>query len=166
MKAVFLDRDGVINRERGTYTYLPGEFELIEGVVESIARLKAIGYLVIVITNQAGIAKGIYTTEDMKACHRKMQQACGHAIDGIYYAPLHPSVSASLARKPERLMFERAIAKFSIDATASWMVGDKMRDLIPAKALGLHTVLVGTADPGPEADHHRPSLFDSLDIIC
>ncbi len=165
MKAVFLDRDGVINRERGEYTYLTKDFELIEGVVESIAKIKGYGYKVIVITNQAGIAKGIYSEEQMKACHDKMQEACSHQIDAIYFAPLHPSVSESLARKPGSLMFERAIAKFDIDVAQSWMVGDKMRDLIPAKALGMSTILVSEEGKGADADHQRRSLFHSLDLI-
>lgn len=166
MKAVFLDRDGVINRERGEYTYLTQDFELIDGVVESIAKIKSAGYKVIVITNQAGIAKGLYTVDQMKECHLKMQEACSNQIDAIYYAPLHPSVSESLARKPDRLMFERAIAKFDIDPAQSWMIGDKMRDLIPAKALEIETILVSHTEKGPEADHQRNSLQDCLDLIC
>ncbi len=165
MKAVFLDRDGVINRERGEYTYLTKDFELIEGVVESIDKIKGYGYKVIVITNQAGIVKGIYSVEQMKACHDKMQEACSHQIDAIYFAPLHPSVSESLARKPGSLMFERAIAKFDIDVAQSWMVGDKMRDLIPAKALGMSTILISEEGKETDADHQRKSLFHSLDLI-
>jgi D-glycero-D-manno-heptose 1,7-bisphosphate phosphatase len=166
MKAVFLDRDGVINRERGEYTYLPEDFELIEGVVDAIDQVKSAGFKVIVITNQAGIAKGLYNVDQMKACHLKMQEACSNQIDAIYFAPLHPSVSESLARKPDSLMFERAITNFDIDTSSSWMVGDKMRDLIPAKALGLNTILVSAAEKGSEADYQRDSLYDSLDLIC
>ncbi|MEQ9298845.1 MAG: HAD-IIIA family hydrolase [Cyclobacteriaceae bacterium] len=166
MKAVFLDRDGVINRERGEYTFLVQDFELIEGVVDAIDRIKSSGYQVIVITNQAGIAKGLYTIDQMKACHQMMQEACSHKIDAIYFAPLHPSVSESLARKPGSLMFERAISKFGIDITQSWMIGDKMRDLIPAKMMGMSTILVSESEKELEADYQRKSLYESLDLIC
>ena len=165
MRAVFLDRDGVINRERGAYTYRLDDFELIGEVSTAISMIKAKGFKVIVITNQAGIAKGLYTVGQMKACHAIMQEACQDQIDDIYYAPLHPSVSESLARKPGTLMFERAIAKYNIDTVDSWMVGDKMRDLIPAKALGINTILVGDQPMDKEADYRRTDLFNCLDLI-
>jgi len=165
VKAVFLDRDGVINKERGEYTYRLDDFELIGEVATAITMIKSRGFKVIVITNQAGISRGLYTVEQMKACHAILQEACQGLVDDIYYAPLHPSVSESLARKPGTLMFERAIVKYDIDTTSSWMVGDKMRDLIPAKALGIKTILVGDQPMGKEADYHRKDLFSCLDLI-
>src|SRR5687767_9623731 len=109
-KAIFLDRDGVLNAERGDYTYRLEEFEVLPGVPEALKLLKEHGYLLIVVTNQGGIAKGLYTKEEVFACHEKLQQACGHIIDALYYAPSHPSVSESLSRKPDSLMLEKAIA--------------------------------------------------------
>jgi D-glycero-D-manno-heptose 1,7-bisphosphate phosphatase len=162
-KAVLLDRDGVINIERGDYTYLPEDFELITGVAAAIDLLKKAGYLVIVITNQAGIAKGRYSVEQMKLCHQQMQHECSGQIDHVYYAPLHPSVSESLARKPGSLLFERAIAKFNLDPKACWMVGDKQRDLDPAKSLGIKTIGVGSLPL--EADHLRQDLWHCLDLL-
>src|SRR5688572_17454743 len=126
---VFLDRDGVLNAERGDYTYRTEDFEIINGVPEALNLLKENGYLLIVITNQAGIAKGLYTKEQVFACHDKLQHACGNIIDALYFAPLHPTVSESLSRKPDSLMLEKAIAKFNIDPEKSWLVGDKKRDL-------------------------------------
>jgi D-glycero-D-manno-heptose 1,7-bisphosphate phosphatase len=136
---------------------------LIDGVAAAIDLFKKAKYLVIVITNQAGIAKGRYTIEQMRACHQKMQNACAGQIDAVYFAPLHPSVSESLARKPGSLLFERAIAKFNLDPTACWMVGDKQRDLDPAKSLGLKTIGVGSLPL--EADHLRQNLWDCVDAI-
>ncbi|NDK56739.1 D-glycero-alpha-D-manno-heptose-1,7-bisphosphate 7-phosphatase [Pontibacter fetidus] len=142
-KCVFLDRDGVLNRERGDYTYKLDEFEVISGVPEALALLKQNGYLLIVVTNQGGIAKGLYTREDVMACHQKLQQSCGNLLDAIYYAPSHPNYSESLSRKPDSLMLERAIAKHNIDVNYSWMVGDSLRDLEAADKVGVKSVLVG-----------------------
>ncbi|PRY12655.1 D-alpha,beta-D-heptose 1,7-bisphosphate phosphatase [Pontibacter ummariensis] len=142
-KCVFLDRDGVLNRERGDYTFRLEDFEVLPKVPEALALLKQKGFLLIVITNQAGVAKGLYQRTDVLACHQKLQDACGSLIDAIYYAPGHPSSSESLSRKPDSLMLERAIARYNIDPGASWMVGDSMRDLEAAAKVGVKGILVG-----------------------
>ncbi len=163
-KCVFLDRDGVINEDSPNYVYKPENFQLIAGVPEAIEALKAAGYLIIVVTNQSGIAKGIYTRKDMQVCHALMQQQLGHRIDYIYYAPFHELVSNSLSRKPGSLMFERAIARFDIDPHKSWMVGDKARDIIPAKKLGINTVQVDGLSEG-DADHVAKDLYSACEYI-
>ena len=142
-KCVFLDRDGVLNRERGDYTYLLDEFEVLPGVPEALALLKKNGYLLIVVTNQGGIAKELYKKEDVLACHQKLQQSCEDLIDDLYYAPSHPNYSESLSRKPDSLMLERAMAKYNIDPVQSWMVGDSLRDLEAAEKVGVQAILVG-----------------------
>ena len=142
-KCVFLDRDGVLNRERGDYTWRLEDFDVLPGVPEALQLLKENGYLLIVITNQGGIAKGLYTREDVFACHRKLQQACNGMIDALYYAPSHPSVSESLSRKPDSLMLEKAMAKFNIAPENSWFVGDKKRDLQAAAKVNVKAILVG-----------------------
>jgi D-glycero-D-manno-heptose 1,7-bisphosphate phosphatase len=148
-KCVFLDRDGVLNEERGDYTYKPEDFVVIPGVVEALQLLKSQGYLLVVVTNQAGIARGRYTRADVLACHDKLQQACGQLIDYLYYAPAHPTVSASLARKPDSLMLERALARFDIDPARSWLVGDRLRDIAAAQKVGVPAILVGEQDTAP-----------------
>lgn len=148
-KCVFLDRDGVLNEERGDYTYKPEDFVVVAGVVEALQLLKSRGYLLVVVTNQAGIAKGRYTKADVLACHDKLQEACGHLIDYLYYAPAHPTVSASLARKPDSLMLERALARFDIDVARSWLVGDRLRDIAAAQKVGVPAILVGDQDSAP-----------------
>lgn len=142
-KCVFLDRDGVLNRERGDYTYLLDDFEVLPRVPEALALLKQRGFLLIVVTNQGGIAKGLYTRKEVFACHQKLQESCGNLLDAIYYAPSHPNYSESLSRKPDSLMLERAIAKYNIDAAQSWMVGDSLRDLEAAEKTGVQAILVG-----------------------
>ncbi|WP_242920562.1 D-glycero-alpha-D-manno-heptose-1,7-bisphosphate 7-phosphatase [Pontibacter liquoris] len=142
-KCVFLDRDGVLNRELGDYAYKLDHFEVLPRVPEALALLKQNGFLLIVVTNQAGIAKNIYTREDVLACHHKLQQACHNIIDALYFAPGHQSVSESLARKPDSLMLEKAIAKYNLDPAASWLVGDSDRDLAAAARVGVRAILVG-----------------------
>ncbi len=139
---IFLDRDGVLNQERGEYTYKVTDFIVPDEVFPSLQRLKNAGFLLIVITNQGGIAKGIYTKSEMHACHIKLQKEAGGLIDAIYYSPYHPDFSKSLGRKPGTLLFERALAKFHIDPTRSWMIGDQIRDLKPAAKLGVKAILM------------------------
>ncbi len=149
-KCVFLDRDGVINRDNPDYIYKVDEFEILEGVIEGFKKLKENGYLLVVITNQSGITKGVYSTEEMQACHDHFQQVSGHAIDKFYHAPYHPKFTESLTRKPESLMFEKAIDKFEIDITQSWMLGDKERDLEPAEKLGIKGILLSDYITNPK----------------
>lgn len=141
-KAVFLDRDGILNVERGDYVWTLEDFKIVPGIIDVLKELKAQGFLLIVVTNQAGITKGRYTREDMHKCHDFFQKESGDLIDHFYYAAGHPSVSESLLRKPDSLMWEKAMAKFDIDPAQSWMIGDKERDLIPAKKFGIKTIRV------------------------
>ena len=157
-KCVFLDRDGVLNKDFVDYAYSLDKFHIIEGVAEALRILKQKGYLLVVITNQSGIAKGIYTREDMQLCHDYLQQETGHLIDHIYYSPHHPNFSESLTRKPGSLMFEKAIAKFDVDVSQSWMVGDKLRDMQPAIKMGLKTIQVDGHDD-KIADHVAADLI-------
>jgi D-glycero-D-manno-heptose 1,7-bisphosphate phosphatase len=165
--AIFLDRDGVINRERGEYTFRLNDFEILPGVHEALQSLKASGYQLIVITNQAGIAKGLYTREELRFLHDEMCRNLPE-LDAVYYSPWHESRTLSLGRKPGCLLFERAIAKHGIDPESSWMVGDKARDLIPARQLGLHTALISdtpeSVDPAL-VDVHAKSLLEFAETI-
>lgn len=164
-KCVFLDRDGVLNRERGDYTYKLDDFEVLPGVPEALALLKENGFLLIVVTNQAGVAKGLYQREDVLACHQKLQEACQTLIDAIYYAPHHPDFSESLSRKPDSLMLERAIAKYHIDPAHSWMVGDSLRDLEAADKAGVKAVLVGEKHPPLTHPWQAPDLWQATQSI-
>lgn len=161
---IFLDRDGVLNKERGAYTFRPDDFEVEEGVGKALQMLKAAGYLLIVITNQGGIAKGLYTRKDMLACHEKLQKETGALIDDLYYSPYHPDYSQSLGRKPGTLLFERALARYDYPPHVCWMVGDQERDLLPAKALGMRTVFIGQ-HPLPSADYFTDNLLAASELI-
>lgn len=160
-KSIFLDRDGVINRDYVDYAYTLDRFEILDGVREAVTMIKDAGYLAIVVTNQSGIAKGVYTRAQMQECHDYMQKELNNQIDRIYYAPWHPDHSESLSRKPGTLMFERAIARYDIDVSQSWMIGDKKRDLIPAIKMGLKTVQVSGQDD-QMANFTAPDLLGAV----
>ncbi len=140
-KCVFLDRDGVLNQDIAYYTFKKEDFKIAEGVPEAISLLKQAGFLLIIITNQAGISKGLYSKKEAHLIYDLIQKECNYQLDGMYYAPFHPKISSSLMRKPNTLMFEKAIAKFNIDIENSWMVGDKITDLEPAYSLGVKNLI-------------------------
>lgn len=152
-KCIFLDRDGVLNHEIGSYVYHAGNFKIIAGVPEAIAKLHSLGYLLIIMTNQGGVSKGLYQEQDVWNCFSWLQEACSNRFTDMYFAPTHPNYSSSLAFKPGRLMFEKALAKYNIDPQKSWMVGDRETDLIPAKYLNMQTVwLACRGQKSPLAD--------------
>lgn len=141
-RAVFLDRDGVLNRERGEYTYRIEDIELIDGTKEALQQLKNAGYKLIVVTNQGGVSKGIYDEQAVWSCHTYMQSRYDWIIDDLFFAPIHPSMSQSLAFKPGTLMLERAIALHHIDPAQSWMIGDSPRDMLAAQRLGIRCIFL------------------------
>jgi D-glycero-D-manno-heptose 1,7-bisphosphate phosphatase len=161
-KCVFLDRDGVLNKERGEYTFKIDDFEIIVGVQEALKLLKQSGYLLIVITNQAGIAKGFYKREDVIKCHDYLQAKTGGFIDDIYFSPHHPLTTESLLRKPDSLMLEKAMAKWDINPDKSYMVGDSIRDIEAAEKVGVSGVLVGEKEKGYNTASKAYNLLDAV----
>lgn len=141
-KAIFLDRDGVLNQDRVNYAYRLEDFKILPKVPETLQMLKNAGYALIIVTNQSGIAKGIYTKKEVLACYQYLQKQCNNLIDGHYYAPYHPNFTESLTRKPDSLMFEKAIAKWKIDVKTSWMIGDKERDILAGLKAGIEGILI------------------------
>jgi D-glycero-D-manno-heptose 1,7-bisphosphate phosphatase len=165
-KCIFLDRDGVINKDYVDYAYSLDKFIILDGVLESLQKLKEAGFKLAIITNQSGIAKGVYTREDMQTCHDYLQEQCGGIIDEIQYAPYHPIVTESLTRKPNSLMFEKAISKLQADISQSWMLGDKERDLIPAKKLGIKSILVEPElQKNSISDYQCNSLIEAVKTV-
>ena len=162
-KCVFLDRDGVINEERGDYTYRIEDFHIIPGVTDALKMLKEANYILIVITNQAGISKGIYTREQMQACHNKLHEATENAIEHIYYCPYHHLITNSLCRKPGTLMVEKARAKFNIDLSQSWFVGDAERDIECGLQMGLKTIRINEEPVSDTFAHYQATgLLDAV----
>lgn len=146
-KALFLDRDGVINRERGQYTWRKEDFVLTPGIVPFLQAAQARGYLLIVITNQGGIAKHAFSDEDLQVVHDYMRTLLareGIRLTDIYYCPHHDSVSKCLCRKPGTLMFEKAAAQYGIDPKASLYVGDYDRDEEAGRRAGIPTLRIAS----------------------
>ncbi len=145
-RSVFLDRDGVINNDEGLYyIHRPIDFKINDGVLESIALLHENGFLVIVISNQGGIAKGMYTRSDTDLLHniliKKVEEA-GGKITEIYYCPHHQDMGLCLCRKPQSLMLEKAIARFNISVADSYFIGDGKRDMEAAEKVGIKGILI------------------------
>lgn len=152
-RAVFLDRDGTLNREI-KYLYRPEDFAWVPGAPEAVRSLNEAGLLTIVVTNQAGVARGYFTEDDVHRLHAFMQEVLqketGGHFDAFYYCPYHVEgvVEAyrrhSPDRKPGAGMFERALGEWSIDPARSFVVGDRNTDLEPGRRLGMTTLLVET----------------------
>lgn len=145
-KAIFLDRDGVLNNEESNYyIYKEQDFFLNPGIGNALQLLKEKGYIFIVITNQGGISKGFYTIEDVEKVHLKLRKLLSEFdvdLKEIYYCPHHSDNENCLCRKPKPLSIEKAIARFDIDPGQSWMIGDRDTDIEAGKAAGLKTLKV------------------------
>ena len=151
-KCIFLDRDGNINIEKD-YLHKVEDFEFEEGALEAIKTFSESEYLIVVVTNQSGIARGYYTEEDVKTLHKYLEARVietGGRIDGFYYCPHHPEKGIGKykescdCRKPESGMFLQAKEDLDIDFKNSIMVGDKISDVEAGKRLGMRGVLVRT----------------------
>jgi len=134
----FLDRDGVINADRG-YVHDIENFEFLPGVPEALRKLRGAGYLLIVVTNQSGIGRGLYSEAKMHELHSYMQAqlaAHGGALDAIYHCP-HDPIQGCECRKPLPGLLLQAMNDFDIDRKSSFIVGDKPSDLAAGAAAGL-----------------------------
>lgn len=144
-KAIFLDRDGVINLDKA-YVSKIEDFEFCEGVFEALTHFQNLGYLLIIVTNQSGIGRGYYTEEDFQKLTAWMRKELLHVrikIDAVYHCPHAPEANCA-CRKPQSGMFLKAIEDFDIDVKQSWMIGDKPSDIEAALGAGiLNTILLG-----------------------
>ncbi len=139
-KAIFLDRDGVLNHDPGDYTKSVNEFSILPDVPQVLKIWQDKGYKLIVITNQAGIAKGLYTHNDVHEIHQFLRDELSKfnvELTDVFYSPYHENFSKSLSRKPGSLMIEKALHLYNIDASSSYMIGDKERDLEAARGAGV-----------------------------
>lgn len=145
--AVFLDRDGTIIAER-SYLSDPDGIELIPGAVDAMKRLRDAGYALVVVTNQSGIARGLYTLGDYHAVAARLEEelaARGVIADETHFCPHHPDATGPCdCRKPDTGMYRRAGESLGIDYRASYFVGDKVTDVLPALELGGRGILVRT----------------------
>jgi len=144
--AVFLDRDGVINRDRPDYVKSWEEFEFLPGVLEAFRVLASGPHQVVVVSNQSGIGRGLVGRGTVDEIHARMTEAVrrsGGRIDAVYYCPHRPDEDCP-CRKPRPGLILRAARELDIDLAASWLVGDDLRDLETAEAAGVRPVLVRT----------------------
>lgn len=179
-RAVFLDRDGTINREVDNLRDLD-QLRLLPGVARAIAHLNKMGYLVIVITNQPVVARGLITEEELDEIHAVIIRRLGSKnakIDGIYYCPHHPNANVRKyrmnckCRKPNTGLVRQAIKRFNINPSRSFMIGDTMPDIVMGKRARLTTMLIRTAkapnDRGyrVEPDFAPKNLEEAAEIIA
>ncbi|ALG67734.1 D-glycero-beta-D-manno-heptose 1,7-bisphosphate 7-phosphatase [Beggiatoa leptomitoformis] len=146
MKLVILDRDGVINHDSNEYIKSPDEWHAIPGSLAAIARLNQAGYRVVVITNQSGVARGLFTLDDLNAIHNKMYQQLsevGGNIEAIFFCP-HNLQDDCQCRKPRAGLFHNLAERLGISLTGVPAVGDSLRDLQAAITCGAKPLLVLT----------------------
>lgn len=165
-RAVYLDRDGTINVEKN-YLYRVEDWEWIPGAEEAIKQLNKAGFLVVVVSNQAGIARGLYSEQDVQVLHKYVTaelMSKGAKIDAYYFCPHHPehgNFRNCRCRKPSPNMLLEAANALNIDRNNSYMVGDKVSDMIAAKAAGVNGILVQTG----YGIHELPHLSQEHQVV-
>ena len=170
-RAVFLDRDGTVIRDVA-YLGRPEQVELLPGAAGALARLAEAGFLLVIVTNQSGVGRGMFPEQAVRDTNAEMFRhlsAAGVELDGVYYCPYHPEAALaeyrrqSDLRKPEPGMLLRAAAELNIDLARSWMVGDSPRDVSAGRRAGCRTIRIAAANPPgapgePELPDAEPDL--------
>jgi len=173
-RAVFIDRDGTISEEVG-YINHPSRFRLFPYAAAAIKYLNDHGWLAIVVTNQAGVARGYFSEEMIQTVHAGMTKEIedgGARLDAIYYCAHHPSVGEPPyrfdcdCRKPKPGLISRAARDFDIDLGASWMVGDRYSDVELARNAGVHSMFVLSGYGRGEWEHQRSSWGEQPDLVA
>jgi len=145
-RAVFFDRDGIINSDEGLYyVFKKDDFKINPGVIECLKILSSRQYLLIVISNQGGISRGLYSKKDVEEIHVLLKEECtkaGFELDEIYFCPHHNEIENCICRKPGTLMLEKAIARFEINKEESFFVGDRESDVEAAISVGIQPILL------------------------
>ncbi len=164
IKTIFLDRDGVINKEVN-YLNKIDDFEFIDGIFDVCLYFQNLGYKIIIVTNQSGIYRGYYTEQDyQKVTQWMLNQFANENINilDIFHCPHGPDSTCN-CRKPMPGMFLKAKTKYNIDMKNSWMIGDKEADVIAANAAGIdNTVLVRSVHGIDESNSEASFLLDSI----
>ena len=164
-RAVFVDRDGTIIVEKG-YLDHPDGVEMIDGAVAALKALQAVGFVIVVVTNQAGIARGLYSKEDYHAVASRFVQELGESgvlLDGMYFCPHRPD--SCDCRKPSTGMYLRAAAELNIDLASSFYIGDKITDVEPGVILEGQAILVRTGY-GSKSELDIPDGVRVVEDLC
>lgn len=162
-KAVFLDRDGTINVDYG-YVHEYEKFDFIDGVTDTLKALQQAGYLLIIITNQSGIARGYYTEEDLNELHKKVCKDLEN--EGIYITQIYycPHLSGCTCRKPLLGMFYQAAKEHNIDMSSSIAIGDNLRDLEICKAEAVEGFWITDSDEKVHDRIHK--VYDIREVTA
>jgi D-glycero-D-manno-heptose 1,7-bisphosphate phosphatase len=167
-KLIILDRDGVINEDSDDYIKSADEWIPIEGSLEAISQLKKAGYTVVIATNQSGLARGLFSAEDLQAIHGKMKQKLAQreaALDGIYFCPHGPDENCH-CRKPEPGLLFKIAGEFGVSPGEMIFVGDSLRDIQAAQRAGSQPVLVRSGNGNSTLKKHGPlsgvPVYDDL----
>ena len=177
MKAVFVDRDGVINEpvwdvDSFESPYRPEDVILVPGAAEALARLRDAGFALVLVSNQPAAAKGKATREALDAVHERVMDALRIELDGVYYCHHHPDFTGPCdCRKPAPGLLLRAADELGLELSESWMIGDADTDVAAARSAGTHAVLVthprtGHRRSGAEADLIAPDLAGAAALIA
>lgn len=158
--AIFLDRDGTLVEEVN-YLHRPEDMRLFPNTAQALRDLKTAGYLLVVVTNQSGIGRGVYTERDMQSVHEALQEQLVGLIDGFYHCP-HLPCDGCECRKPGLKMILDAERDLDIDLTRSWIVGDKKIDVETGHAAEIKTALVLTG----YGRSHKDALEEHPDLIA
>ncbi|MGZ3754620.1 MAG: D-glycero-alpha-D-manno-heptose-1,7-bisphosphate 7-phosphatase [Mucilaginibacter sp.] len=149
-KAVFLDRDGVLNREMGDYVCRLEDFHILDNF-DALKTLQERGYLLLVATNQGGLAKGWYTEEELGKMHAQLKAVyAGHGVEftDIFYCPHHPNFTGDCdCRKPKPGLLLRGIEKYNINPALSYFIGDRERDVEAGTQAGVKGILIASDQP-------------------
>lgn len=173
-RAVFLDRDGTLNREVD-HLHRVEDLELLPGTATALAHLREAGFLLVMVTNQSAVARGLLTLPALEEIHTELQRrltAAGASLDALYYCPHHPDEGDAPfrcrcdCRKPAPGMLHRAAADLGIDLTASYMVGDTRSDLEAGWAAGCRSVLVRTGYGAVTLQEADQNLLDRVDHVA
>jgi len=158
-KAVFLDRDGVLNKEMGDYVCRFEDFHILEHNFKPLKELQDRGYLLIVATNQGGLAKGWYTEDELGKMHKALKDTYhthGVELTDFFYCPHHPDFTGDCdCRKPKPGLLLQGIKKYDIDPSRSYFIGDRERDVTAGTAAGVTGILIDSDQP----------ISDVLDLI-
>jgi D-glycero-D-manno-heptose 1,7-bisphosphate phosphatase len=165
-KYILLDRDGVINEESPAFIKSPDEFLLLENSLEAIALLNRRGYKVVVITNQSGLARGLFDEKALNAIHKKMCDEAikaGGEIEAVYFCP-HQAEDLCECRKPKAGLFKQFAADYDVDLKDIYFIGDSLRDIQAAQNAGALPILVKTGN-GSKTLQNNPQFLTSLPIF-
>ncbi|MDD4928572.1 MAG: D-glycero-beta-D-manno-heptose 1,7-bisphosphate 7-phosphatase [Gallionella sp.] len=172
MKLIILDRDGVINMDSDQFIKNPAEWQAIPGSLAAIARLNQADYRVVVATNQSGVGRGLFDMPTLNAIHDKMHKECalvGARIDAVFFCP-HTAEAHCRCRKPKPGMLEEIAARYNINLAGVPVVGDSLRDLLPAAELGASPYLVltgkGAVTQAAGGLPERTQVFDDLAAVA